>query len=283
MIRVLASVAVVVVGGVVAATRVLGGAGSAPVPEAAHGPSVSPASVRTFGPQVIPGGGPSKPADLVNSLLVTYAPGSACASVQVATPIDKVPQSCGAAWKPFGVKLVPGQDMLRHAPRFPQVSAGPGVSPHDAIEVAVALWRTRTFQAFALATRQLGIDDALGTDHLFPRVGAEELAVEKGDRVTTPLCHFFPTQMRVVALADDLKSFEHRTGRTLGVKARFVGPCYATATDLSGAKHQVFSFNGVDDVVFVGDVGGGDPLGADLDVTGLGDCSADVAKQTCAI
>jgi hypothetical protein len=85
-----------------------------------------------------------------------------------------------------------------------------------------------------------------------------------------------------VVISSDLEAFVHRTGRVLGVKGRFVGPCQATATDGKGAQHQIFSFNGVDDAVFVGDIGSGDPLGAVLEVTGIGDCSADITRATCA-
>lgn len=279
----LAVAGVVITGGIVAATRVLGGGPATAIAVPQPTGAVSPAAPPPFGPQVIPIGGPDNQAALLDALLVTYAPASPCAGVAVATPVDKVPAACAAAWSKFGVRLVPGQDMLRRAPQFPQISAGPGVTPHQAIELAAALWRTKTFQAFALSTRQLGLEDGLGTDHLLQRAGSEEQALEQGDRVSTPLCHFFPTRMRVVVLPDDFARFQRRSGRALGVKARFLGPCYATATDRTGTRHQIFSFQGADDVVFVGDVGSGDPLGAVLDVTGLGDCSADVARTTCAV
>ena len=281
-LRAVLALGVLAVAGIFGATRVLGhdsGArlGSQPIATA----SAAPTAVPSYGPQVIPSGGPADPPTLLSQLLVTYAPGSACASVAVETPIANVPAACASAWAPYHVSRVPGQDAVKRTPRFPQVSAGPGVSPQEAMKLAVALWRTKTFQAFALGTEQPAIEEGLSRNNVFLRAGAEEIAVEKGDRVSTPLCHFFATQIRVVTVAQDFESFVHRSGRLLGVKARFMGPCYATATDSKGAKRQIFSFDGADDVVFVGDIGAGDPLGAVLNVTGIGDCSADITRATC--
>lgn len=284
MLRAAIIVGVLAVGGVVGATRVLGTDNSQPLgsrSQATATPSPSP-SPTPFGPQVIPTGGPTDPAALLTQLLVTYAPGSPCASVQVETPIAKVPKACADVWAPYHVLTVPGQDAVKRTPRFPQVTAAAGVSPQDAIKLAVALWRTKTFQAFALGTRQVRIEAGLSENEIFLRAGREELAVMNGARVSTPLCHFFPTEIRVMPLASDFEGFVHRTGRVLGVKARFQGPCYATETTKQGVTRQIFSFNGADDVVFVGDIRSGDPLGAVLDVTGLGDCSADITKATCA-
>jgi hypothetical protein len=217
----------------------------------------------------------------IADLLVTYAPGSPCADVLVDTPIANVPAACAALWSPLRLHTVPGGTLLQRAPAFPSLGTGTGVSPDEAIRYAAALWRTEAFQGFAVGTRQLTIADALGKDQLFLRVGVMEQAVLQGDVVSTPICHFFPTAMEVVELAPDLAAFVHATGRTLGVHARFSGPCRAVATDAHGTTRELFNFAGSLDVVFVGELRSDQRLGSILWLTGLAECTKDVAKKTC--
>jgi hypothetical protein len=228
-------------------------------------------------PSAWPTAAPGDPVDLV-----TYEPDSACASVQTTTSIDKVPAACAAAWKRFAVRVVPGQDAIKRTPHFPSVLAPHGVSSTIAERLAVAFWRTETFQAFALGTRQLGITDGLGPSYIFRVIGVEERAVEHGATVTTPLCHFFPTQIRIVPLMRDFARYVHRPDRFLGVEATFTGPCYGTATDAKGNTTELFRFNGQRSAVYVGDIGRGDPEGPVLTVTSIGECDQPEVKATCA-
>ena len=243
-----------------------------------NGPrAASPSAVATASPTPWPTAAPTDPVNLV-----TYEPDSACVTVQVNTSIDKVPAACAAAWKRFGVHEVPGQDMMARTPHFPTVLAPTTLSGAIAARLAAALWRTQTFQAFALATRQIRMVDGLGQNYLFRSVGIEEHAVESGDRVSTPLCHFFPTQIRIVPLAHDFASYVHRPDGFLGVEFTYTGPCYATATDKSGKTVQLFRFDGQKNVVYVGDIGKGDPFGPVLVLTSFGECDQAVVKATCA-
>ena len=218
----------------------------------------------------------------IADLLATYPKGSPCADVLVETPIAKVPPACAALWQTLNVGIVPGQNLLPRAPSFPTLGTGPGVTSDEAIRYATGLWRTEAFQGFAVGTRQLGIAEALGKDELFLRVGTMERAILQGEKVTTPICHFFPTQIEVVAVAPDFAEFLKATGRTLGVHARFSGPCYATATNAQGASRELFRFAGNFDVLFVGDLRSTNPLGHMLWITGLAECTQDIAKKTCA-
>ena len=220
---------------------------------------------------------PSDPVDLV-----TYEPGSACVSVQVTTPIAKVPAACAAAWRYYRVAYVPGQDAMKRTPHFPDVIAPKGVNSAIAARLAAAMWRTETFEAFALGTGQLYIVDGLGQNYLFQQVGVMEQALAKGDRVSTPLCHFFPTAIHIVPLAHDFASYVHRPDGFLGVEFTFTGPCYATATNKAGQTSELFRFNGQRSTVFVGDIGKGDPLGPVLVLTTFGECDQAVVKATCA-
>jgi hypothetical protein len=232
-------------------------------------------------PAATPASQQSSAATLAD-LLVTYSPSSPCADVLVDTPIAQVAPACAALWSPLNVGVVPGQSLLKRAPRFPTVKAGSGVTPDEALRYAAGLWRTEAFEGFALGTRQVPVVVPLGKDYLFVRVGTMERAVNNGEVVTTPLCHFFPVTMEVVEIASDLAGFEQRSGRTLGVHARFQGPCYATATNAQGVKQELFNFSGTYDVVFVGDIHTDAPFGPILWLTGLAECSKDIAKKTCA-
>jgi hypothetical protein len=262
------------VAAVVAAGLLATACGSASASSPPH-PTLS--AVSTPSPTVWPTASLSDPVDLV-----TYEPDSACASVQTTTSIDKVPAACAAAWKPYGVREVPGQDALKRTPHFPNVLAPNGVGSTTATRLAIALWRMETFEAFALGTRQLRIVDGLGRNYLFRAIGVMEKAVAQGDRVSTPLCHFFPTQIRIIALAHDFASYVHRPDGFLGVEATYTGPCYATATDKTGKTSQLFRFDGQRKVVYVGDIGKGDPMGPVLVLTTLGECDQAVVKATCA-
>jgi hypothetical protein len=215
-------------------------------------------------------------------MLDTYPAGSACAPVQRATTIDKVPAACAQAWKPYGLHTVPGQSLMHETPpRFPPVTLGPGVQAGEAAQLVSAMWRTDGFKVFALATRQLDIVDGLGPDHFFRQVSQEVQAESKGEQVDLPLCHSFPSAMRVVVLATDLAQFTHRTGKALGIKVTYSGPCSGSATDARGTKRQLYGFDGTLAVVYVGDVAQGDPLNNVFQITGLADCRRDVAKRTC--
>src|SRR5205814_9957955 len=92
---------------------------------------------------------------------------AACASVAVDTPIDRVPAACQAAWRPFGVTLVPGLDLLSRVPHLPQVSVGPGVSTGEAARWSAAYWRTQACEWFAVRSRPVGRVDALGVGGLY--------------------------------------------------------------------------------------------------------------------
>jgi len=214
--------------------------------------------------------------------LVTYLPGSACESVAVATPIDKVPTACAQAWSRFAIGEVPGQDLLKKTPHFPTVSVKTGLDPILASRLAVALWRTESFHWFALGTGQLGVVDGLGPNYFFREVGIEEQALQNHESVSTPECHFFPVAIRVVPLAQDLAAALHQPSGTPTVVATYQGPCYATAVDAKGNAHQLFSFNGKQSSAFVGVIGRGDPEGAVLEISGVGECDQPAAKSTCA-
>ena len=218
----------------------------------------------------------------VTAQLAVYPAGSACASVKTAMPIAQVPAACAAQWRRFGVRVVPGQDLISRLPALAPVSVGPGVDTRDAARYAAALWRMDAFKAFALATRQIGIVDGLGPDSFFRRASQEVQAIVAGDQITQPTCHAFPTALRVVRLTPDFESFARRSGVALGVKVTFTGPCTGTATDAHGAVHQLYTFDGRQSVVYVGDIGSDAPLGNVLELTALGDCRQPVAKRTCA-
>lgn len=264
-----------------AAALLASGCGTATVlpttPRATPTPVPTPSAVVVASPTAWPTALPTDPVDLV-----TYEPGSACVTVLVNTPISQVPAACAAAWRPYGVVEVPGQDALKRTPHFPNVLAPKGVSNATAARLAVAMFRTNTFEAFALGTRQLRIVDGLGQNYLFRAIGIMEKAVASGDTVTTPLCHFFPTQIRIIPLAHDFASYVHRPDGFLGVEFTYTGPCYATATDKAGKTTQLFRFDGQKQVVYVGDIGRGDPMGPVLVLTSFGECDQAVVKATCA-
>jgi len=215
-------------------------------------------------------------------LLVTYPPAGVCASVAGDTPIERVPPACQAAWRPFGVTLVPGQDLLRRAPAFPPTTAGEGVSADEAAQWATAYWRSEAFLWFALRTRQVGITDPLGLDGLYRRVSPDVALVAAGGTVETPRCHAFPTVLRVVVLAPDFASVEHRSGRTLGVVATYTGPCTVAGTDAGGRAQKLHSLAaGKASFVSVGDLVAGEPFGRVLRLSGLGECKQAVVAATC--
>jgi hypothetical protein len=268
---------------------VLAGCGSSAPPLGVPTSIASPASTATplasipstpaalFSPTPVVTASPTDPVDLV-----TYEPSSACASVQVTTRIDKLPPACAAAWRPYGVVEVPGQDAMKRTPHFPQVLAPNGVNSTTAIRLAIAMWRTETFQAYSLGTRQLHIVDGLGQNYLMRHVGGLEREVEKGNSVSTPMCHFFPTQIHIVPLAHDYASHVHRPDGFLGVQFTYTGPCYATSTDKNGNKTELFRFDGQRSVMYVGDIGRGDPLGPVLVLSTFGECNLPQVKPTCA-
>jgi hypothetical protein len=227
------------------------------------------------------GGGHAVPGAATAPLLRTYAQAGACASVGVDTPIDRVPPPCQAAWRPYGVTVVPGQDLLHKTPAFPPATAGPGVSVGEAADWAAAYWRSEAFKWFALRTRQVGIVDGLGLEGLYRRASKEVALVAAGGTVQTPPCHAFPTALRVVVLDAAFAALEHRAGRTLGVMATFTGPCTVSGVDAGGQSHQLYSLDGRASFVMVGDVIAAEPLGRVLRLSGLGECQRAEVAATC--
>jgi hypothetical protein len=221
------------------------------------------------------------PAASLAPKLVVYGTGSACASVQTATDIAKVPAACRAVWQPYHVTSVPGQDLMRQVPALPPIAAGPGVTQQVATLAATAYWRSQAFLWFALRTDQPVISDGLGRGLLYRQSSADIRLELEGGHAQTPSCHAFPTDIRVVDLEQDFASQQHRYGKALGVQVSFPGPCTVTGTDKAGRQVPLHTLAYTDSYVIVGDVLDREPFGVALVVSGVGQCSQAVVAATC--
>lgn len=218
----------------------------------------------------------------VASMLATYAPGSACASVQTATDIAKAPAPCRQAWQPYHVTTVPGQDLMHQVPTLPHIAAGPGVTQQVAVLAAAAYWRSQAFLWYALQTNQPVISDGLGRGLLYRQSSADFRLELEGGHAQAPACHAFPDDIRVVNLKQDFADEQHRHGKALGIEVSFPGPCVVTGTDKAGHTVPIHSLPSRDTYVIVGDVDQAEPFGLALVVSGVGQCSQAVVSATCA-
>jgi hypothetical protein len=224
-----------------------------------------------------------QPAGAQGPELATYASDSACAGVQVATPVARVPAACAAAWTKLGVTLVPGQDLVRDAPRPPQVRSVAGASVPEVTALIVAFWRTEAFKAFAIKTKQPGIVDGLGANRFFRDNSLEVQGVVAGADVPAPDCHEYPAALGVARATPTLARFLKKTGTVLLIKATYSAPCAATATAKDGSKVPMYSWTSPLSVLYEGEIAARrDPLGSVLQLTGLAECTQQVALDTCA-
>jgi len=229
-----------------------------------------------------PFAGPLVARASVASILATYAPGSACASVQTATDIAKVPAPCRQAWQPYHVTTVPGQDLMHQVPTLPHIAAGPGVAQQVAVLAAAAYWRSQAFLWYALQTDQPVMSDGLGRGLLYRQSSADFRLELAGGHAQAPTCHAFPDDMRVVNLKQDFATEQHRYGKALGIQVSFPGPCVVTGTDKAGHQVPLHNLPYRDTYVIVGDVDQMEPFGLALVVSGVGQCSQSVVTATCA-
>ena len=250
------------------ATVALAGCGSTPVIDQAT--------------KATPFAGPLVARASVASMLGTYAPGSACASVQTATDIAKVPAPCRQAWQPYQVTTVPGQDLMHQVPTLPHIAAGPGVTQQVATLAAAAYWRSQAFLWYALQTDQPVISDGLGRGQLYRQSSADFRLELAGGHAQAPTCHAFPEDIRVVNLKQDFANEQHRYGKALGIQVSFPGPCVVTGTDKAGKQVQLHDLPYRDTYVIVGDVDRLEPFGLALVVSGVGQCSQAIVSATCA-
>lgn len=165
----------------------------------------------------------------------------ACSSVHTTTPIDKVPATCAALWRPYLVTMVPPPDVLRQenvpaAPKVTNMTDG-AVSQTDAQHWADASnWDSGWLRWADAQDQRFLLPKLVGSALVGP---SQEQALEQGATISDPDCIYPESNTLFPVTASDRAYFAHKnlpTDDKYVLVATFTGPCVSVATYPDG--HQ---------------------------------------------
>jgi len=160
------------------------------------------------------------------------------------TPIADAPPALAAAWKPYGVTIIPGHSTVDPDSRWPQaVDASGGIfSAAEAQALGAAVMRTQVLAAWADEHVQIPFEPHLMNTPFL--LGSAGVALAEGTSVHTPDCGEYPTAIAVHAPAPAVRDALVKAGQNVGtaaipVEMSFSGPCTVTGTTRTGEEVTV--------------------------------------------
>lgn len=152
------------------------------------------------------------------------------------TPLTQAPADLQAAWRPYGVSIIPGRDLLDSIPPLAPIHAAGDVTVAEGRQVVTALFRANALYGWADAHAQARLRPRLaGQVYL---VGKAGFAIAEGRSVIDPPCAIYPTAVTVRRLdATTNRAMAALAQSATGgyeVRASYTGPCEITVRAQDG-------------------------------------------------